>query len=219
MASTKTDDYIFAAILKKAADERIIPNKTKSSREWFRQKALDYKNVNRDNLFKDAILKNKPTPGKMYMYVYDAKTKDKLPYWDAFPLIFCVGIDSGGHSGINLHYLPPVLRARLMDALYTTVNNNKYDNSTKLRISYNILKTASNMKYFKPCYKEYLSSHVKSRLIEVPPAEWDVALFLPTQNFQKASAEQVWRDTATFDASKGMKGKQIRTKFKNRKRF
>jgi hypothetical protein len=129
------------------------------------------------------------------MYVYDAKTKDTLPYWDAFPLIFHVKTEKDGFYGINMHYLDLGLRARLMDALYSTINNENYDETTKLNISYNLLKQASNLKLFEPCFKKYLFSQVRSRMIFVEPKEWDIALFLPLQRFQKASSDQVWRES------------------------
>lgn len=136
-----------------------------------------------------------PTPGKMLMYQYDAKHKDTLPYWDRFPVIFPIEIYGDGMLGINLHYLPPIFRARLMDALYETTNNDKYDKTTKLRISYQILNKAARFKYFKPCIKRYLYSHVKSQLIEVPIEEWDYTVFLPLARFQKASQREVWNDS------------------------
>lgn len=213
--SKTTDGYVFSAILKKSIQARMTADLSRSSRDWFRNRASEYTRINRDRLFKDAVVTNNIMPGKMYMYYYDAKTKDKLPYWDAFPLIFCISIDSQGYDGINLHYLPPILRARLMDALYTTISNDRMDRTTKLRISYNILKSASNMKLFKPCYKRYLRTQVKSQFIEVQPAEWDIALFLPTQKFQKASAENVWRDSTTFESKKPKAG-QSRAKWRRR---
>jgi hypothetical protein len=194
--ATTTDRYIYGAILKRAEETRTIPNKTQEARDWFRKSASKYTNVNQDRLFSGATLTDIPLLGRMYMYVYDAKTKDKLPYWDAFPLIFHVESDSTGFYGINLHYLAPRLRANLMDALYTTINNKKYDDSTKLNISYGILKQASSMRLFAPCFKRYLFSQVKSRMIYIPPAEWDISLFLPTQRFKKAPDDQVWRESS-----------------------
>jgi hypothetical protein len=106
-----------------------------------------------------------------------------------------VGPAEGGFYGINLHYLPPSLRANLMDALYSITNNKRYDENTKLRISYATLKNASKYRYFKPCFKHYLASHVKSRFIEIQPVEWDIALFLPTERFEKAGKSKVFADT------------------------
>ena len=193
-----TDNYIYSRLLKKAAVERIIPNRTQEAREWFRKKAQNYRGsrISQDKLFAGSLTVNTVMPGRMYMYVYDAKTKESLPYWDAFPLIFPVSTFPGGFYGLNMHYLQPALRARLMDALYTVTNNTRFDDTTRLRISYETLKSASSMNLFKPCFKKYLYGHVKSQFIYVEPKEWDIALFLPLQNFQKASAAEVWRDSA-----------------------
>src|SRR5580765_4984034 len=57
--------------------------------------------------------------GKMLFFQYDAKTKDKLPYWDMFPLAFLFKVSNNSALGINMHYLPPVERARLMMALWS----------------------------------------------------------------------------------------------------
>ena len=50
-------------------------------------------------------------------HYYDAKHKATLPYYDGFPLILMLGPAKGGFMGLNLHYLPPVVRARLLDAV------------------------------------------------------------------------------------------------------
>ena len=74
----------------------------------------------------------------MFMFIYDPKHKDTLPFYDTFPLVFPIEIYSDSFLGINLHYLPPVLRAKLMDALYTTANNNKYNEYKLINISIKI---------------------------------------------------------------------------------
>ena len=142
-----------------------------------------------------ARYKNRVSMGKMYLFNYDPKTKDTLPYYDRYPLIFPVQGAPGGFYGINMHYLPYVLRAKLMDALYDLSSNKRYDENTKLRLSYEILKGASKYKAFKPTFKRYLSSHVRSRFIEISSSEWDVALFLPLESFAKASKTSVWADS------------------------
>lgn len=133
--------------------------------------------------------------GKMFMFFYDPKWKDELPYYDAFPLIFVIESYTDGFLGINLHYLPPVLRAKLMDSLYSISSDNKYNTNTKLNISYNILKSAARFKYFRPCVKKYLFAHVRSRYLNVEPAYWDAALMLPAENFKKATTERIYRES------------------------
>ena len=154
-------------------------------------------NVSRSKLMKeDPIeLRSRPAVGRMYMYFYDPKTKDTLPYYDRFPLIIMVGPAPRGFMGLNLHYLPLDVRAKFLDALLGTINNERYDESTRFRLSYDMLKRASRLKAFRPCLKRYLSSHVRSRLALVPAPEWEIATFLPTADFEKASSSEVYKDS------------------------
>jgi hypothetical protein len=118
-----------------------------------------------------------------------------LPYYDKFPLTVIVGPAPGGFTGLNLHYLPMVLRAKLLDALMDITSDKKYDDNTKFNLSYNTLKKASSMRYFKPCFKRYLTANVKSRFARVPASEWEIATFLPTASFEKESKTTVWADS------------------------
>lgn len=169
-----------------------VPARTEDARVWFRKAARGVRTVNEGELLKDkSRAVNNPQIGQMYMFSYDPKHKETLPYYDALPLIFPISTFKGGFYGINLHYLPLPLRARLMDALYDLTNNKQYDESTKLKLSYQILNGASKTRFFKPCLKMYLNNHVRSKFMLVHASEWDVALFLPTARFQKMSQQQV----------------------------
>lgn len=143
----------------------------------------------------ESRLVTKLTVGRMYLFYYDPKTKEDLPYYDRFPLIFPFNKVDDGFYGINMHYLPHVLRARLMDALFTLANNTKNDDTTKLKMSYQILNSSSRFKYIKPCVKHYLNSHVRSRFLWVPADQWKTALFLPLERFAKASTSTVWQQS------------------------
>lgn len=173
-----------------------ITPRSKESRAWFMNKAKNL-NVSRSKLMKEEPieLRSRPAVGRMYMYFYDPKTKDTLPYYDRFPLIIMVGPAPKGFMGLNLHYLPLDVRAKFLDALLGTINNERYDESTRFRLSYDMLKRASRLRAFKPCLKRYLSSHVRSRLALVPAPEWEIATFLPTADFEKASSSEVYRDS------------------------
>ncbi len=115
--------------------------------------------------------------------------------YDRFPLTIIVGPAPKGFYGLNLHYLPLDLRARFLDALLDTLNNQRYDDSTKFKLSYEMLQRASKLRAFKPCFKRYLSSHVRSRFAMVQPPEWEIATFLPTADFEKASLTTVYKDS------------------------
>lgn len=174
-----------------------ITPRSRESMDWFRRKAQSMGRVNRRQLMnQDPVeLRNRGVLGNMYMYFYDPKTKDTLPYYDSFPLTIVVGPAAGGFYGLNLHYLPPVLRARMLDGLMDITNNKSYDETTKFQIRYNMLQRTSKLKYFKPCFKHYLNEHVRSRFALVPAPEWEIATFLPTADFQKSSKATVYRDS------------------------
>lgn len=190
--------YIFQKLSREGRAEGLEPGSTEA-RDWFRDRASSVSTVNTKQL-----VKNKDTSqasiqasdiGRMMMFFYDPKTKETLPYYDRFPMIFVVNKTPGGFQGLNLHYLPPTYRARLMDALYTVARNDSVRDSQKLRMSYQLLNSASRFRYFKPCFKQYLNSHVRSRFAYVPAEEWDIALMLPTQRFRKAGAAKVWKES------------------------
>ena len=166
------------------------------ARNWLRQKASEVRTVSpRATIQQGPLLTNRITTGNMYLFAYDPKTKEDLPYYDRFPLVFPFRRVPDGFYGINMHYLPPLLRAKLMDALYDTVNNDNMDETTRLRINYRILQSAAKFRFFEPCVKHYLNNHVKSRFLQVDPTQWDVALFLPLERFAKANKLKVYADS------------------------
>lgn len=190
-------DYVFQKIIKRGEKKGFSPLESRQAIEWYRNTAKKTRVSSESfiNRAENERLRKRPTIGRMYSFLYDPKTKDTLPYYDKFPLIFMIGPAPKGFMGINLHYLPPILRAQLMNSLYDLLNNNKYDETTKLRISYDVLSKASKYRFFKPCVKRYLTNHVRSRLIMIYPEEWDIALMLPTQKFVGASSNKVWGDS------------------------
>lgn len=173
-----------------------ITPRTKESREWFMKKAKNLRSINRDALMDEEPLRKsgKQIVGSMQMFFYDPKHKDTLPYYDAFPLVIVVGPAKGGFVGLNLHYLPPILRAKMLDGLMD-IAGSKIDDNSKFKLSYSLLQKSSKLKYFRPCYKHYLNSHVKSKFSEVKAPEWEIATFLPTAQFRKASNYKVYYDS------------------------
>ena len=190
---------IFDNILIQGARQGIIPARTVAARDWYRSAAGKLMSNITPGVFEkrtdEARKVSSMEFGYMYAFKYDPKTKNDLPYYDTFPLIFPVRMDSDGFLGINFHYLPPVLRAKLMNALYSTLTNKKYDDTTKVKISYSILQSASKYRYFKPMLKKYLRSHVRSQFLEVQVNERDIAIFLPTESFRKADTGRVWEES------------------------
>jgi len=174
-----------------------ITPRTKESRDWFRRKAQTLGRVNRNSLMREepVDLANRQVIGSMYMFFYDPKHKDTLPYYDRFPLVIVLDKAEGGFLGLNLHYLPPVLRAKFLDGLIDTANNKLYTDDTRFMVTYKMLKASARLKYFKPCVKHYLTTQVRSRFARVPAPEWEIATFLPTADFAKSSKASVYSDS------------------------
>jgi len=172
-----------------------IQARTKESQRWFRTRVASLKSVNRTQLRKDARQRARPIFGDMYMMMYDPKHKRTLPYYDRFPLVIPMEPAKGGFLGLNLHYLPHGLRAAFLDQLYDRTTDENYDKNTRFNVTYSLLKGLSGKPYFKACTKHYLTSQIRSKFAIVDSADWEIAIFLPTESFKKASLDSVWKES------------------------
>ena len=172
-----------------------IQARTDKSRNWFSRQVKELGTVNRNKLMRDDALDPTANPkvGDMIMYFYDPKMKNELPYYDKFPLTILVQPTKGGFQGLNLHYLSPKVRALFLDRLMDLAPKNVTDSTRLARLRYNTIKGANKYKEFRPCFKQYLMSQVKSRIVRVPMTDWEIAVFMPTQQFKKVKDESVWR--------------------------
>lgn len=171
-----------------------IAARTKESMAWFQDRVSNV-NVSRAALLKDGPTRARQVYGSMYNFQYDPKTKQTLPYYDRFPLVIPVQPAKKGFHGMNLHYIAPNIRAQFLDSLMDITNNDKYDRTTKFKLTYQILKRATQYRFFKPCFKHYLSEHIQSKLLLIEPQDWEIAIFLPTESFRKVSKDTVWKES------------------------
>lgn len=191
-----------AYIFQKIAQNNTVDNQGLSagrdtSRRWFGEEVK--------NLRQSQPKKSNPvftsrmdysSIGSMYLFSYDPKTKKTLPYYDTYPLVFPIKMYGDGFLGLNLHYISPLMRAKLMNELYSTLTNKKNDQSTRIRVSYELLNATSRFRYFKPCVKRYLFTHVKSRFMYISPDDWDKTIMMPTESFVGATKARVYAESA-----------------------
>lgn len=201
-------DSLYQRIEKEALANNLTM-RTKESMDWFRKNVSRLTRagtrINRQKLIQSSDLRGDPSnpktevalqqhgPGSMYNYYYDPKHKKTLPYYDRFPLIIMVDKAKDGFYGLNLHYIPPLLRARLLDALTSNINNRAFNQTTKMNVNYGILKSTAKYKYYKPCFKHYLTKHIRSEMALVMPDYWEIATFLPTALWEKKTATEVYK--------------------------
>jgi hypothetical protein len=171
----------------------------KRSRSWFEKQVAA---MAQQNITPNKVLKGEPShmrsaimPGNLYMYAYDPKLKDELPYYDRFPLVFPFRKTQDGFIGLNMHYLPYDLRINLLDQLLVFKNNSRMDETTKLKYSWAVIDGVSRYKAARPCVKQYLSGHVRSQFRQIYSEDWATAMLLPVERFVGASKQQVWAES------------------------
>ena len=112
--------------------------KNREASDWFVRKIRSMgQSASKNTLLRDKGRSTVDTAmGRMYFFAYDPKTKDKLPYYDTFPLIFIIEEYQDGFLGLNLHYLNLRDRAMLLNRLTEYRSNSRYDMTTRLKMSY-----------------------------------------------------------------------------------
>ena len=166
----------------------------RKSQGWFTQQVKGLSSVTPSKLLAQANMVSTLMPGDMYLFYYDPKHKDTLPYYDRFPLIFPFRKVKGGFYGLNFHYLPPLLRVRLLDRLLMFSNTKGITEQTRLRFKYQMIAGSAKFSWAQPCVKMYLNNHVRSRFAKIDPEHWVTAMMLPVERFT-VNKELVWRDS------------------------
>ena len=170
--------------------------KTEESLDWFR------KNLRTIRLRQDEVARTQGETvrvssmriGEMFMYMYDAKYKDTLPWFDRFPCVILLEKSPKHFLGLNLHYIAPRFRARFLEELYALSTDDELEEGARFKLTYELLIAISELKYGIPCVKKYLWSHIDSRIQRVLPEHWDVVAMLPLQQFN-TNANTVYADS------------------------
>ena len=147
--------------------------------QWYRNRIKELGTPSQAQLIRDGKITGRVNFGALNMFIYDPKLKNKLPYYDTFPLVLPIERYRDGFLGINFHYLPYALRARLLSRLDPNAN-------------YSALK---NVRLVKPTLKRFLITNVRSRFRKLEEEDFMTAIMLPVQRFKKSSTNKVWSDS------------------------
>ena len=196
----KPKRFLFQRLVSEGMIQDFNPGDTQKAKKWYRTQVGKIKDISSTKLLRSPEVKANEQrrimqPGDLFMFEYDPKLKHALPYYDRFPVVLIIDKAPGGFLGLNFHYLPPMLRSALLDQLYEHTNNEKFDHTTRIEVSYRELKGISTTPYYKPCMKRYLNNHVTSRYIKIHPAEWDFIVLLPLERIEKKSKRSVWTES------------------------
>jgi hypothetical protein len=179
----------FEKIRSKAGD-------TEKSLDWYKTQVKTLSSLSPNRLMTNAVdMTTRVFPGSMYMFFYDAKHKDKLPYWDSFPLVLPFRKVPGGFYGINLHYMPYGARFKLLGMLHEYASDEKVNEDTRIRVNWRILTSLSRVAPIKHSVKHYLDEYVQSRFLQIKYPDWVTASLLPVERFEGANKQEVWADS------------------------
>ena len=188
----------------KTAKKSGIIGRDEIARSWYHDHALeqglDFRSLDMiregGRRIKDMKL------GRMYFFRYEPVMDYKHNY-DAFPLIFMLYEDPDNFSGINFHYLSPKLRAILLGHMFTFLTDKDFSNRTRLfgRKFMQVIRTNKRFRHAKAIFKNYRPENIQSKIIQVHPLDWELAIMVPTERFKtptggRIASKKIWRETS-----------------------
>tara|TARA_Y100000310_G_scaffold282743_1_gene304204 strand:- start:166 stop:753 length:588 start_codon:yes stop_codon:yes gene_type:complete len=173
-----------------------VGKEVKRSARWFHDKIKGLKGevrnrfsrTNAAKFYRDAetkinpaLLHRRASLGDMYCYYYNPKHRDKLPYYDRFPMMMLISADQDTFLGLNFHYLRPKLRAILLDRVSAKIGGGlpKWNRLKKIPEIERVV-------------KRYRFDHIRRKVIPIEENEQEIAIFLPLERFKKASPSKIW---------------------------
>ena len=188
----------------KTAKKSGIIGRSEMARSWYHdyalEQGLDFRSLEMiregGKRIKDLRL------GRMYFFRYEPVAGYKHNY-DAFPLVFMLYEDPDNFSGINFHYLSPKLRAILLGHMFTFFTDQNFSNRTRLfaRKFMQVIQTNKRFRHAKAIFKNYRPENIQSKIIQVHPLDWELAIMVPTERFKtptggRIASKKIWRETA-----------------------
>lgn len=188
--------------------------RTKQSLEWYKKKIGDEVEGEMDPLqtYETRRKASLRFPGQLITFKYDPKTKENLDYYDVYPLVLTLAVDTKGFLGINFHYLRPIDRAVFMEALYKYQGTKNFQRVIKVR--YEQLLGVEGLRFYRPCIKRYLYEQMSPNMAIISPHLWDLALFLPTEKFKSVKNEESFQKRKIWENSRKLSRKRMKKRKK-----
>ena len=141
--------------------------------------------------------------GRMYFYKYMPNMETLDSDFDMYPLMFILDKADQEFEVINFHFMPPKARAMTMGNLLDYLNNEDYTPNTKIIFSSlkKVIRNNRKFRYAKYAYRRYRFDGIASKIIEVHPLDWQIAMFCPTERFYSSKRRRlpdrtIWKRTA-----------------------
>lgn len=180
---------------------RLDPNYARTrSVDWYKKK-INELGGNAPNAKTELIKQTKELqtmrllPGAMFFFGYDPKYKEKLPYYDNFPLSLILSVEGPHFTGINFHYLSYAMRMKLYEKMHLIGYSSKLPTEQITKLNWKLLSSLTRFPEVRPAVKKYLFSHVQTKFIKIPVDDWATAIMLPVEKFAKKPQAQVARES------------------------
>ena len=203
-----TEESFFQKAHQTAKQNNVI-SRSQKAREWYHDYAAEYGvNFRSGQMMRGGGKRISDIKlGRMYFFRYQSqssasgrdivKTKDEI--YDAFPLIFCLAEHPNLIEAFNFHYIEPALRARLLGKMFMYLNNEDFNNKTKLFATKfkKVIQDNRLFRHAKVSYRTYKPGRIRSKILEVHPLDWELAIMLPTERFitpdgARVSSKKIW---------------------------
>jgi hypothetical protein len=153
--------------------------------QWFRKSLADIrkkkngKPTDYEPLLKDngrTVLRRLRGQVLLFRYRPDSKTK----FYDRFPIIIVLEVTGSQIIGLNLHYVPPVDRIKLIMLMNSLLYNQKETNLQKTRLKiFSLLSKKIFAKYIGAAVNRYTIKNIAGKPKLTTPEEWSYLAFLP----------------------------------------
>ena len=167
-------------------------------------KEIVRKQKRRLSYFSNILVVKDPTrpenEGKVFLFKYGKKIFDKIneamhPQFADEKAVNPFDFWDGANFKLKIRQVEGYRNYDKSEFDSVSAISNDDDEIKRIRVTYPILDASSRFKEFRPCIKKYLYSNIRSRILAVEPQEWDVALYLPIQQFKKEQAKTVWQES------------------------
>lgn len=129
--------------------------------------------------------------GSMLLFVYDAKWKNVLEFWDMLPIVIPLAKQGDRFLGLNLHYLIYTWRVALAKELMKRISWKKRMTYADVKDAIHSAQTPHGMLYL--CIRSYLYSHIRSNVKEFNSLNYELAVKEVMPRFQKKTEEEIYR--------------------------
>lgn len=132
--------------------------------------------------------------GKIYVFKYNAKYKDKLAYWDRHPIMLFLGYTEGAEGmlavGLNISWYPPKARKYIVEKI-RELHKSQYEDAMKknpndalaqrpILIDLYNLKTALDPIGLSFALRTYIPGNMFNPMVCIDYEDWDKAIRLDT---------------------------------------